>query len=105
MVEFSAEEVVIDGHSDEHAAVALALCGKDSVRVLWEASRADCSEMPPEQVVSTVSSLIPGAGFVQDSPGSYVTFGVPGERVVKVLRSALREVFHHRLLSREVMCS
>jgi hypothetical protein len=105
MVEVSADEVVINGYSDEHASFVLQVCDVESIRILQEASLAGCSELPPEQVVSTISSLIGGAGFVQDNPGFYVTFGVPGQRAVKILRSALREVFHHRLLSREVMCS
>lgn len=105
MIEISSDEVVINGHSDEHAFLTLQVCDEESVRVLQEASRAGCSEMRPEQVVSTISSLIDGAGFVQDSPGPYVTFGLAGQRAVKVVRSALREVFFHRLLSREVMCA
>lgn len=105
MVEISANEVVINGHSDEHAFLTLQVCGEESVRVLREASRAGCSEMPSEQIVHTISSAIGGAGFVQDHPGPYVTFGLPGEIPVKVVRSALREVFFHRLLSQEVMCA
>lgn len=105
VVEISSEEVVINGHSDEHAFLVLQVCDEESLRILQGASSAGCSEMRPEDVVSTISSLIRGAGVVQDSPGPYVTFCVPGQRAVKVLRSALREVFFHRLLSREVMCS
>jgi hypothetical protein len=101
----SPEEVVIDGYSDKHALLTLQVCDEDSVRILREASRAGCSEMCREDVVSTISSLVRGAGVVQDTHGPYVTFCVPGQKTVKVRHSALREVFFHRLLSREVMCS
>jgi len=85
--------------------VVQAMCGEESVRVLREASGAECYEMPPHTVVSFLSSVIGPAGFAQDGPGPYVTFGVPGEKRVRVARSALREDFHARLLSREIMCS
>ena len=105
MVDISPEEIVINGHSDEHARLVLQVCDEESLRVLQEASRAGCSEMTAEEVVATISSLIRGAGFVQDNLGLYVTFGLPGQKTVRVRHSALREVFFHRLLSREVMCS
>ena len=99
------DSLAIDGHTEEHAYLAVLMFGPVSLEIVREASRAGCSELSPSETMEVISSLLPPVGFAQDSPDGTITIGVPGEKWVRVPRSALREIFFHRLLSREVMCA
>ncbi len=99
------DRITVEGHTAAHARLALRHCGRESLRVLRDASRSGRPGLPPDEAFRTLASVLPPAAFAQSGPDGWITFGVPNETPVKVAWHALHEAFFRRLLSIEVMCS
>ncbi len=99
------DRIIVGGHTVAQAKLALRNCGRESLRVLRDASRSGHPGLSPDEAFRTLASVLPSAAFAQSGPEGWITFGVPNETPVTVACHALHRTFFHRLLSLEVMCS